>query len=767
MEVVVKMVVEISTWTEFDAMRNAPSNDYKLVNDLTETDANYSSVADPWDAFSFTGTFDGQGYSVGPITGSSDGLFNSLSSSAVFENVTVDVDISISQSVVGFSYYIEDGATVRDVDLTGSINTDNGQAFGFANIITNTNNNDTTVKNCTISADVTTTSNYDRGAGICDEINSLNTPLQNVSYTGTVTSDDESVGIALKILGGTDLDQCTVSGTVDTTTNGSSPVAGISVSVEGPSNFTGCSVTGTVKHPSGNVIGMIRLSESPSTVTIDNCTVNATLETPNTVSYAVGDSFTSSSMDLTVKNSTFNVSANCQSDYGIFFGTDKDIDTLDIRNNNITIPSTTSISRSLYYTRCDARGNTHYIRNNQVTIEAELSSVQVKGFSLNLEVSTQVIHGNDIDCTVDRCSPEEARLIGDFNCKSGSLDVYDNSVTANELAVDSPNDSIYPILGLFVNDSSADVNVYENICFINTVSNMGAFIKANETSSASTSTYDIYQNAFITGVEFRLDKENRDIQGLIEISSSSPRAEYNYCIHPGLYVQDSQYPGGIDGFGQVNENADVAHTYTLLGACQVPVDGDSELTRVRGFNSRGNNGQYNDCVSTVRPIEDVVPYDIRTMPLNAFFGDAVNYSSTGEFDEFNIDFSTNEWQLVEEGVPVDGYLPLNDGPPILADLDTKAQFEAFSKTRMFDFDFDELKTLTGNVTIDGVDFENAEVYVIDSNRNFLAGPLSTDQNGQVTVDLPGDGYIAYILIDFEDAGQRFARAKSINFDTSA
>lgn len=763
MEVVIKMVVEISTWTEFDAIRNAPSNDYKLVNDLTETDANYSSVANPWDPFPFTGTFDGQGFSVGPITGSPDGLFNSLSSSAVFENVTVDVNISMSQSVAGLSSSIKDGATVRNVELTGSIETSNNDARGLAFSISNTSANDTTVKNCTISASVTSTDFDGRATGLCNDVQNLSTALQNITVEGNITGDDRVAGMAEKITT-TDIDNCTVSGIVENT--GNTDTFGIAYEIDGSSAITGCSITGEIKSNDSSV-SMFDLSGSPSFINIDNCTVTATLNAQGGVAYAVGDGEpidNQSGLNLTVKDCTFSAELQCQSLVGVFQSINRSgTDEIDVRGNDITIPSTTNISNRIYFisNQQSIPNGAHKIRQNQITVESQLVNNRIEGLAdSDPDVTTVLINGNRLDFTADSIRPQESRLFGSFSCGSGLVDIFNNIITANKINGDTQR----KVLQTFSADASGNIDVHENLFFADVIENgIEGFIDAQ--GNTEPSQYDITDNAFITGSQLRIEGSSNDINGLINAQQSGVRARYNYCIHPGLVTGSSAR--GVRGFGLVNNNATVEDTYTLLGAARVPQQSDSELASVRGFNKTSNSQPFDNCVSTKRPINADVPFDLQSMPLNAFFGDAPNYSSVGEFNNFNIDFGASRWQLVEEGVPVDGFLPLNDAPPILANLDTKAQFEAFSKTQMFDFDFDELKTLTGNVTIDGVNFENAEVYVIDSNRNFLAGPLSTDQNGQVTVDLPGDGYIAYILIDFEDAGQRFARAKSINFDTSA
>ncbi len=123
---------EISDWNDLDEVREDPGGDYVLVNDLGQDTAGYEEVAGPdanggsgFDPIgSFTGSFDGQGHTIGGLVISrpveSDvGLFEIFS--GTIENVTLDNATVTGSTNVGGLVGTNDQGSVRNVFVGGSV----------------------------------------------------------------------------------------------------------------------------------------------------------------------------------------------------------------------------------------------------------------------------------------------------------------------------------------------------------------------------------------------------------------------------------------------------------------------------------------------------------------------------------------------------------------------------------------------------------------------------------------------------------------------
>jgi hypothetical protein len=136
--------LEIRTWYDLDAIRNNLGGSHTLMNDLDSTTAGYTELAGPtanegkgWQPignltgadFTFTGTFDGQGYEIRDLfinlpDESRVGLFSSVYEGAVIKNlgltnVTV-ICKGISGGLAGTIYH----STISNSYLSGNVTGD-------------------------------------------------------------------------------------------------------------------------------------------------------------------------------------------------------------------------------------------------------------------------------------------------------------------------------------------------------------------------------------------------------------------------------------------------------------------------------------------------------------------------------------------------------------------------------------------------------------------------------------------------------------------
>lgn len=173
------MAIEITDWDELDAMRDDLTEDYVLMNDLDSGTSGYSTVAGPsansgagWlpvgdVSTSFTGTFDGGGYTISDLyidrTTQYNGLFGRTGGGGggtISYVGIVDCDITSTNNYTGALIGAAWSITVTECYSTGTINGAHltGGLLGYAPF------NSTT--NCYSKVNVTT-DNSNRSRGGC------------------------------------------------------------------------------------------------------------------------------------------------------------------------------------------------------------------------------------------------------------------------------------------------------------------------------------------------------------------------------------------------------------------------------------------------------------------------------------------------------------------------------------------------------------------------------------------------------------------------
>ncbi|MFP8890731.1 GLUG motif-containing protein, partial [Natrialbaceae archaeon A-CW2] len=123
-------VIEIEDIDDLQAIQDDPGADYVLLNDIDGTDtstwnaeAGFEPIGD--EDTPFTGTFDGQGYTISNVTIDRDnedaiGLFGSVGNSGIVENVSLEDVTVVGDNEVAGLVGVNHG-TVRDSSVSGTV----------------------------------------------------------------------------------------------------------------------------------------------------------------------------------------------------------------------------------------------------------------------------------------------------------------------------------------------------------------------------------------------------------------------------------------------------------------------------------------------------------------------------------------------------------------------------------------------------------------------------------------------------------------------
>ena len=151
------MTVEVSSWTDLDAIRDDLSGDYVLTTDLDSSDIDYAGIGDDFEPIGsqfqsrFGGSFDGQGHTIADlvIATPSDGygLFAGISGATLTDLTLSNVGIqSGADSHTGALVGFVNSGNVERVVTEVSISADSGRR-GTGGLLGSTENN-TTVRDC-------------------------------------------------------------------------------------------------------------------------------------------------------------------------------------------------------------------------------------------------------------------------------------------------------------------------------------------------------------------------------------------------------------------------------------------------------------------------------------------------------------------------------------------------------------------------------------------------------------------------------------------
>lgn len=200
---------------------NKSSDKFYLTNDI-----DLKSYGDWNEAIRFSGTLDGNGYSIQNLHGTKFGLFYSLTDATVKNLGLVGVDLRAEKNSVGALTNGCKNSTIENCYVTGSVVSENGQAGGLVGLDSGTTKGGNTLKNCVNAASVssekysacgiiqsiagdtlTNCVNYGKitgttsAGGVCDRVDTEMTSCYNLGEVSATARPKDVGGIAYYITG--------------------------------------------------------------------------------------------------------------------------------------------------------------------------------------------------------------------------------------------------------------------------------------------------------------------------------------------------------------------------------------------------------------------------------------------------------------------------------------------------------------------------------------------------------------------------------------
>lgn len=211
---------KISSAADLLKMKNS-SDKFCLTNDI-----DLKGCGDWDEAIRFSGTLDGNGYSIQNLKSGKYGLFYSLTNATVRNLGLVNVDIHAEKNSVGALTNGCKNSTIENCYVTGSVVSEKGQAGGLVGLDSGTVKGGNTLKNCVNTASVTSEKyaahgiiksvagdtlancvNYGKitgtsaASGICDRVETEMTSCYNLGEVSATDKRDNIGGIACYITG--------------------------------------------------------------------------------------------------------------------------------------------------------------------------------------------------------------------------------------------------------------------------------------------------------------------------------------------------------------------------------------------------------------------------------------------------------------------------------------------------------------------------------------------------------------------------------------
>ena len=254
----------------------ANGGNIQMGADITLTEA-WTPVGT--EAAPFTGTFDGNGYTISGLTIDADyaALFAYLGDGATVKNLKLE-NVNVTGKWAAGVAYMANGATIENVEVSGTVTSTNNYAAGV--VVRGTG---TTVKNCKNYA---TVDGAYLGAGVAAWMPSAT--IEGCENYGSVTGAERAAGI-VALVSGTVTD-CTNNG--DVTANGSMPAGGIVAVVNGATTIEGCTNNGDVTATANskyNASAAGILGHTPSAkVSIINCVNTGKITSAYSVAAGIG-----------------------------------------------------------------------------------------------------------------------------------------------------------------------------------------------------------------------------------------------------------------------------------------------------------------------------------------------------------------------------------------------------------------------------------------------------------------------------------------------
>ena len=275
-------ITQITDWNDLDNVRNDLDNDYVLAADLDKNSAGYSSIASGSanggsgfaplgdDTTSFTGSFDGNGYTISNLTisrPSTDyvGLFGYTGSGATVSNVTLaDADV-VGNNWVGALVGNHTGSDIRNVSAGGTI-TGRDYVGGAVGQIRNAN-----VADSSASGQVTGTAEFVGGlvgrletGGSIQQSHATSTVVAN--GTGNTQNHVDQIGGLVGHFSGDAITNSSAAGNVTATSSKVNEIGGLAGLYDGSGDITNSSASGNVSSEYKETGGLVGEVDSGSII---------------------------------------------------------------------------------------------------------------------------------------------------------------------------------------------------------------------------------------------------------------------------------------------------------------------------------------------------------------------------------------------------------------------------------------------------------------------------------------------------------------------
>jgi hypothetical protein len=147
---------QLTSWEDLDGVRGYADAHFVLMNDLDGNSPGYAGTGDTWSPIeTFTGSFDGHGYTISNLVSQEGGLFG-MADGAVLANVgLVDVDINGVENIGALVGRALNGALIENSFATGTLVASGRSSHG--GLVGRTDNVETTIRGSWADVDVTVT----------------------------------------------------------------------------------------------------------------------------------------------------------------------------------------------------------------------------------------------------------------------------------------------------------------------------------------------------------------------------------------------------------------------------------------------------------------------------------------------------------------------------------------------------------------------------------------------------------------------------------
>lgn len=268
-----------------DADGNLNSGDFKTWTPIGNGSYNYYN--------SFSGTFDGQGYTISGLYCGDGyqgiGLFG-FTGSAVIKNVKI-VDSyfkgdSYVGGIVGCNRTGSDTTFVTDCSFTGILNSQDNVGGICGRVYSNCKMK---ITNCNVYGHINASVLYSYSGGVCGYVNA-ETIISNCNVFANINSPSYVGGICGYVYDyKTILANCSFNGTISATSSASEHVGGIVGHQNAPeTTISGCTVSGTVKssyYYVGGIVGTISKYTTISQCSVSGATISGSQKVGGIVGY--------------------------------------------------------------------------------------------------------------------------------------------------------------------------------------------------------------------------------------------------------------------------------------------------------------------------------------------------------------------------------------------------------------------------------------------------------------------------------------------------